>query len=89
MERIASSKSNTINCTLAQPKLLGFRKTDTATKTADGNLVYGNDRVGGEEQKQAQLADFYPIRLYRITAKILPAEEHVSLRALRTPASAY
>jgi hypothetical protein len=88
MERNASSKSNTIDCTLAQPTLLGFRKTDTATKTADGNLVYGNDRVG-EEQKQAQLADCYPIILYRIIAKILPAEEHVSLCALRTPASAY
>jgi hypothetical protein len=54
MERIASSKSDTINCTLAQPKLLGFRKTDSATKTAYGNLICGNDRVGGEEQKQAQ-----------------------------------
>jgi hypothetical protein len=56
MERNASSKANTIDCTLAQPTLLGFRKTDTATKTADGNLIYGNDRVGGEVQKQAELA---------------------------------
>jgi len=45
MQRNTSSKSNTIDCILAQPKLFGFRKTDSATKTADGNLICSNDRV--------------------------------------------